>query len=77
MSGGPSRVGDRLQRARDRVFAGRAAELGIFRSALSGDGKAPAVLYVHGPGGIGKSMLLRRFAGQFGIRPGGPGGVPP
>ncbi|MDN3025947.1 ATP-binding protein [Streptomyces sp. S.PB5] len=64
MSGGPSRVGDRVQQARDRVFAGRAAELGVFRSALSGDGKAPAVLYVHGPGGIGKSMLLRRFAAE-------------
>ncbi|MFC4466568.1 ATP-binding protein [Streptomyces xiangluensis] len=64
MSGGPSSVGDRIQQARDRVFAGRAAELGVFRSALSGDEKAPAVLYVHGPGGIGKSMLLRRFAAE-------------
>ncbi|MEV5548358.1 ATP-binding protein [Streptomyces sp. NPDC052309] len=65
MSGdGTTRVGDRVQQARDRLFAGRAAELGVFRSALSGDAKAPAVLYVHGPGGIGKSMLLRRFAAE-------------
>ncbi|MFC9911221.1 ATP-binding protein [Streptomyces sp. NPDC127197] len=64
MSGGANRVGDQVQQARDRVFTGRMAELGLFRSALSGEAKAPAVLYVHGPGGIGKSMLLRRFAAE-------------
>ncbi|CAM5522314.1 ATP-binding protein [Streptomyces aurantiogriseus] len=63
-SGEAGCIGARLQEARDRVFAGRAAELGIFRSALAGDAKGLAVLYLHGPGGIGKSMLLRRFAAE-------------
>ncbi|MEU3516895.1 ATP-binding protein [Streptomyces sp. NPDC006654] len=54
----------RLQRGRDRVFTGRAAELAVFRAALAGHEGAPAVLFVHGPGGIGKSMLLRRFAAE-------------
>lgn len=39
---------------------GRAEELAIFTAALYGGGCS--VLYVHGPGGIGKSALLRRFA---------------
>ncbi len=63
-SSGAGWIGAQLQEARDRAFAGRAAELGIFRSALSGDAKGLAVLYLHGPGGIGKSMLLRRFAAE-------------
>jgi hypothetical protein len=49
----------RLTAARNRAFVGRAAELEQFRAALAGE---YAVLYLHGPGGIGKSMLLRRFA---------------
>ncbi|MCX4904816.1 ATP-binding protein [Streptomyces sp. NBC_00878] len=55
---------ERVQRARDRAFVGRSAELTSFRSMLSGDDHAPAVLYVYGPGGIGKTMLLRRFAAE-------------
>ncbi|MGV9356485.1 AAA family ATPase [Streptomyces misionensis] len=46
------------------MFTGRTAELAVFRAALAGDEGAPAVLFVHGPGGIGKSMLLRRFAAE-------------
>ncbi|MGP4046679.1 hypothetical protein [Streptomyces sp. 2A115] len=61
---GTNRVGDRVQRARNRVFAGRAAEGRLPLRALSGDAKAPVVLYVHGPGGIGKSTLLRRLAAE-------------
>ncbi|MCX4904374.1 ATP-binding protein [Streptomyces sp. NBC_00878] len=53
-----------MQAARDRVFVGRAGELDVFRSALSGDALDLAVLYLHGPGGIGKSMLMRRFAAE-------------
>ncbi|MFD0395022.1 ATP-binding protein [Streptomyces nogalater] len=60
----PNDIAGRLQRGRDRMFTGRAAELAVFRAALSGDEGAPAVLFVHGPGGIGKSMLLRRFAAE-------------
>ncbi|MFJ4696388.1 ATP-binding protein [Streptomyces sp. NPDC088766] len=57
-------MASRLQRGRDRVFTGRVAELAVFRSALAGHERAPAVLFVHGPGGMGKSMLLRRFAAE-------------
>ncbi|MEU6709872.1 hypothetical protein ABZ897_00215 [Nonomuraea sp. NPDC046802] len=39
---------------------GREEELAVFNAALYGGGCS--VLYVHGPGGIGKSALLRRFA---------------
>ncbi|MFJ4622058.1 ATP-binding protein [Streptomyces sp. NPDC088812] len=40
---------------------GRSLELGRFRAALGGAPGAAPVLYVHGPGGVGKSTLLRRF----------------
>ncbi|MBB6547206.1 ATP-binding protein [Nonomuraea rubra] len=53
-------LGRRLQAARESAFVGRREELAIFRAALSG-GRCN-VLYLHGPGGIGKSALLRRFA---------------
>ncbi|MEU4562173.1 ATP-binding protein [Actinoplanes sp. NPDC023936] len=43
-------------------FVGRQEQLLLFRRALSRSGPAPAVLFLHGPGGIGKSSLLRRFA---------------
>ena len=45
---------------------GRAAELALFRSALEvPDGAAGdfAVMYLHGPGGVGKTTLLQQFAG--------------
>ncbi|WP_159106882.1 ATP-binding protein [Streptomyces rishiriensis] len=60
----PRVMASRLQRGRDRVFTGRTAELTVFRAALAGGDEAPAVIFVHGPGGIGKSMLLRRFAAE-------------
>ncbi|MEU8611038.1 AAA family ATPase, partial [Actinoplanes sp. NPDC048791] len=48
----------RLEAARARAFVGREHELAVFRAALSGDSPV-AVLWVHGPGGIGKSTLTR------------------
>ncbi|MEV2273784.1 AAA family ATPase [Nonomuraea africana] len=53
-------LGGRLQAAREQAFVGRGEELAVFTTALYG-GRC-SVLYVHGPGGIGKSALLRRFA---------------
>ncbi|MEU6783382.1 ATP-binding protein [Nonomuraea angiospora] len=53
-------LGRRLQAARELAFVGREEELAVFNAALYGGGCS--VLYVHGPGGIGKSALLRRFA---------------
>lgn len=43
-------------------FVGRVAEMAAFRAALATSTALPAVLYVHGPGGIGKSALLDVFA---------------
>jgi hypothetical protein len=51
-----------LREARERAFAGRQEEMRLFRSAIDGGRCSPTVLFVHGPGGIGKSILLRRFA---------------
>lgn len=53
-----ARLRGRLQAARSRAFVGRKEELAAFDEALCGGG----VLYVHGPGGVGKSALLRCFA---------------
>lgn len=55
-------VGERLSRARVRAFVGRDEELARFEEALAGEPQAPFAFYVCGPGGIGKSTLLRRMA---------------
>jgi hypothetical protein len=55
-------LGELLARQRRRSFVGRDAELELARSVLDGDGPPVVVLYVHGPGGIGKSSLLARIA---------------
>jgi hypothetical protein len=47
-----------------QAFVGRDAELERFADALAGDAGAPFAFYVFGPGGIGKSTLLRRLADQ-------------
>jgi hypothetical protein len=52
------RLAGRLHAARRRAFVGRKEELAAFDEALGGGG----VLFVHGPGGVGKSALLGRFA---------------
>lgn len=52
----------RLTAARERLFVGRAVEQALFRGALDERPGAAPVHYLHGPGGIGKSALLRRFA---------------
>jgi len=49
--------------ARTRAFVGRVAELTSFESALGAE-VPTRVLFVHGPGGVGKTALLH----QFGIR---------
>ncbi len=50
-------VADRLTDARRRALVGREEELR--RAARFLDDEGPAVLHVHGPGGVGKSTLLR------------------
>jgi hypothetical protein len=51
-------VADRLRGARRRRFVGRAAELELFRDALEAGEPPFCVLFVHGPGGVGKTALL-------------------
>jgi AAA ATPase domain len=55
----------RLTPARGGRFVGRTSELDLFRSVLETDQEADAmrvtVLFVHGPGGVGKTTLLREF----------------
>ncbi|HVL06436.1 MAG TPA: AAA family ATPase [Acidimicrobiales bacterium] len=57
-----TRIGDRLSRARGQRFVGRSGELELFRSALVAPEPAFAVLFIHGPGGVGKTALLSAFA---------------
>ncbi|MGW0706369.1 ATP-binding protein [Streptomyces sp. NPDC002643] len=57
----PASLGQFLRAARLRSFVGRHEELAQFRSALDGPADSFAVLFLTGPGGIGKSTLLRRF----------------
>lgn len=56
----PSRVGDLLAEQASRTFAGRKQELALLLETLGDAG--PAVVYVHGIAGIGKSRLISTFA---------------
>lgn len=60
----PTRLADRLASARRTRFVGRSGELGVFQSALVAQDPPFQILYVYGPGGIGKSTLLREFAAR-------------
>jgi hypothetical protein len=55
------RVADRLIAARRRQFVGRTGERALFQSALAASELPFLVLYVYGPGGVGKTSLLREF----------------
>lgn len=57
-----SRLADRLSAARHRRFVGRMAERALFQSALTEPVLPFQVLYVFGPGGVGKTSLLAEFA---------------
>jgi hypothetical protein len=57
-----STVADRLKSARRRRFVGRAAELELFVAALAAPEPPFSVLWIHGPGGVGKTALLGTLA---------------
>lgn len=65
-----TRLGDRLVAARRRRFVGRENERELFRSALTAPELPFVVLHVYGPGGVGKTTLLKEFiavAAELGI----------
>ncbi|MEU3010351.1 ATP-binding protein [Nocardia asteroides] len=51
-----------LRSARRRRFVGRTTEVELFRSALAATELPFAVLYLYGPGGVGKTTLLTELA---------------
>ena len=55
-------IGDRLRSAGHERFVGRASELGLFRTAVRSPALDFHVLYIFGPGGVGKTKLLSEFA---------------
>ena len=57
------RLVDHLATAHHQGFWGREDELALFRSALRAEAGQSSVFYVHGLGGVGKSALLRAYAG--------------
>ncbi len=57
----PTLLADRLLRAAHDRFVGRDAPRHLFQDALSAAEPPFFVLYVYGPGGVGKTALLREF----------------
>ncbi|BAL93164.1 hypothetical protein AMIS_79440 [Actinoplanes missouriensis 431] len=63
--GTPGRsLGERLRQARSRAFVGREEQVAAFGAALRDDPSAALVFYLHGPGGVGKSTLVRHLTDQ-------------
>ncbi|MEO6090673.1 MAG: ATP-binding protein [Umezawaea sp.] len=61
---GATGLAGRLAVARAGALVGRESERAVLDRMLSGAADAPLVAYLHGPGGIGKSSLLRYAARQ-------------
>ena len=57
-------VSERLNTGRHRQFVGRDHERAIFREAIAAPHLPFLLLHLYGPGGVGKSALLREFAAQ-------------
>lgn len=57
-----SHLAERLHQARHVHFVGRRHELALFESALEAEFLPYFLLYIYGPGGVGKTALLQEFA---------------
>ncbi|MBC7805115.1 MAG: ATP-binding protein, partial [Akkermansiaceae bacterium] len=57
-------IGQRIATSRRQQFVGREHEIDLLRSALSAPDLPFSLLYLHGPGGVGKSTLLQFFIAQ-------------
>ncbi|MDN5853552.1 MAG: ATP-binding protein, partial [Actinomycetia bacterium] len=55
-------LGQRLRGARRQRFVGRTGEMELFRSTLTGADEPLRVLFLHGPGGVGKTAVLEALA---------------
>ncbi len=55
-------ITDRLSQARHHRFVGRNSERQLFGEALAAQALPFQLLYVYGPGGVGKTTMLREFA---------------
>ncbi len=58
------RLADRLRVARQLHFVGRTAEQSLFQSLIEAPDLPFCILYIYGPGGVGKTTLLQTFAGM-------------
>lgn len=56
-----SHLAERLHQARHVHFVGRRHELALFESALEAEFLPYFLLYIYGPGGVGKTALLQEF----------------
>ena len=61
-----SSLADRLEAARRSRFVGRTAERQVFQSALTAPDLPFYVLHLFGPGGVGKTTLLREMMAMAG-----------
>lgn len=59
-----TRLADRLNAARRQRFVGRGAELGLLQSTLAARELPFQLLYIYGPGAVGKTTLLSEFVHQ-------------
>ncbi len=59
-------LGDVLRSRRLDRFVGRAAEIEVFQTALDASDGPFSVLFLHGPGGMGKSALIDVLAARAG-----------